>query len=77
MRDCGIVQELFTELGTPNIDPNGKWVSVGGIEVYHWYCASGKHLHINPAEAEECCKPAQKEKIDGMWEETCLFNDAS
>ena len=72
-----IAQELFTADGTPNIDPDGKWLSVGGIEVYHWHCCSKKHLLINPDEAECCCRPLEKRTLDGIWEEKQLFDEAS
>ena len=71
-----LAQELFTAEGTPNIDPNGKWVSVGGVEVYHWFCCSGKHLHANPDVAERCCRQKQKKILDGRWEEKYLFDEA-
>ena len=68
--------ELFTPEGTPNIDPNGKWVSIAGIEVYHWYCCSKKHLYIDPEASQNCCKKPETRKIDDRWEETNLFDNA-
>ena len=84
------MQELFNLDGEVVATSNGQWRRVGHTKVFHWYCESGKHLHVDPELASSCCdgecasrdkavEHSWKEKeirhLDNNWVEIALFSN--
>ena len=73
------MEELFSQEGEALIDPNGKWIDRAGAQVYHWYCCSKEHFHVDPDIADQCCKKNKVDSrpLDDNWLEVSIFQEVS
>lgn len=81
------MQELFNLEGEVVADSRGQWITIGETKVFHWYCESKKHLHVDPQIANNCCRgksvqevkakqPSERKetrRLDENWFEVALF----